>query len=227
MSRLEIISLLGPPGAGKGTVSQQCRERGYAVLSTGNLFREHMAQGTDIGNQAKEIIESGKLVPDSIVAAMVEEWLQKQVARNVSVIFDGYPRTQNQIADLVEMRNRVAPELPIKVIEFSVADQVVIDRICSRVVCSNKSCQAVYSRKQHGDITECVLCGGEIIRRSDDDRKVISERLLIYHSNKSSLVAGYHAADIEIIPFDVTDVSMAEMFPGFLKLTKFNQPELS
>ncbi len=187
---LRALILLGAPGAGKGTQAKEVA-RIYDVphLSTGDMFREHVARGTELGSRAKPIMESGKLVPDEIVLGMVEE----RVARKdcaAGFVLDGFPRTLPQAERLEEILGR----LPLRralAVNLLVDEEAIVRRIASRRTC--KSCGAIYSAGAKMPRVEavCDACGGPIVQRPDDREDVVRQRLATYNEQTRPVVEFY------------------------------------
>ncbi len=187
---LRALILLGAPGAGKGTQAREVA-RLYDVphLSTGDMFREHVAKGTELGRRAKPIMESGKLVPDEIVLAMVEE----RVARKdcaAGFVLDGFPRTLPQAERLEE----ILACLPLRralAVNLLVDDEAVVRRIAARRICN--SCGAIYSAGEKMPRVEgkCDVCGGQVVQRPDDREDVVRQRLATYHEQTRPVTEFY------------------------------------
>lgn len=184
------LILLGAPGAGKGTQAKEvARIYGVPHLSTGDMFREHVAKGTELGRRAKPIMDSGKLVPDEIVLGMVEE----RVARPdcaAGFVLDGFPRTLPQAERLEE----ILSALPLRralAVNLTVDDEAVVRRIVSRRTC--RACGAIYSTetKLPQAAGKCDVCGGELIQRADDREEVVRQRLATYHEQTRPVVEFY------------------------------------
>ncbi len=184
------LILLGAPGAGKGTQAREvARIYGVPHLSTGDMFREHVAKGTELGRRAKPIMESGRLVPDEIVLGMVEE----RVARPdcaAGCVFDGFPRTLAQAERLEEILS-LLPLRRAMAVNLAVDHEVVVQRIISRRTCSK--CGAIYSMgaKMPQVPGKCDVCGGEIIQRPDDREDVVRQRMAAYQEQTRPLIEFY------------------------------------
>jgi adenylate kinase len=181
------IILLGAPGSGKGTQGDLVTKKyGFPRISTGDLLREAVALETPLGKEAKAIMERGDLVADDLVVKMVEERITKPDCTE-GYILDGFPRTINQARKL-ENIDKNHQEV---VIEIYLPDQVVIDRLSTRRICS--SCGTIYNLLDHTPEAEniCNVCSGKIIRRDDDKPEVIQERLKVYHEQTEPLVDYY------------------------------------
>lgn len=197
-----LFIFFGPPACGKGTLAQRCKtESNYITLSTGDLLRHNVAQGTELGKQAKAFMDKGDLVPDSLVSAMVKEWLTQQTANNNPIVLDGYPRTKAQAASLFDMlKDPALASLKMRVIRFTVPEAEVVSRISSRVVCSNKACQKVYSLKAHPPKVAgiCDICGSKLIQRPDDTEPVIKKRYQDYMKTENEILDFYRSNNVSI-----------------------------
>ncbi|NOR12133.1 MAG: adenylate kinase [Candidatus Aminicenantes bacterium] len=183
------IILLGAPGSGKGTQGDLVTKKySFPRISTGDLLREAVALGTPLGKEAKAIMERGDLVADDLVVKMVEERITKPDCAE-GYILDGFPRTINQARKL-ENIDKNHQEV---VIEIYLPDQVVIDRLSARKICSN--CGTIYNLLGHTLEAEniCNVCSGKLIRRDDDKLEVIQARLKVYHEQTEPLVDYYKA----------------------------------
>jgi adenylate kinase len=193
---------LGPPGAGKGTQAKiLARRYGMPHLSTGDMLREAVAQGTKVGVEAKPLMERGELVPDALVTKMVAERLERGDC-NRGCVFDGYPRTVTQAADLDHLFHWRGMGKPL-VIEFRVPADKLLRRLSGRWTCSvNGETYNVYEAppKVAGI---CDFDGGKLIQRPDDRPEVISERLTAYELQTRPLTNYYWRKGV----LDVVDAS--------------------
>lgn len=182
------LILLGPPGAGKGTVGGKLSEElGLPLLSSGDLLREHLKKGTEFGVEAKQYMEKGELVPDEIVMAMIKEELS-QSSFDKGVILDGFPRTLSQ-AQMLDGLFESGDD--VKVIYLTGEDDFLVNRLSKRRVCDN--CGKIYHLinlppKKEGI---CDLCGGKLIQRSDDREEIIRRRLDVYRDMTAPLIQYY------------------------------------
>jgi adenylate kinase len=203
-----IYIFIGPPGSGKGALADWCVQNLlWKQLSTGNLCREHVAEGTDIGLQIDFALKSGKLISDHVVSDMVLDWFEHKVENFPAVILDGFPRTTAQADFLHSALQRLGYKGQILVIEFEIDNQVVVQRLVNRCVCSNKDCQAVYSLIPNSSFSprndmQCNKCKAQLIRRNDDVEDTVKKRLEIYSQHKDSLVAFYRQLVIPIKKLD-------------------------
>lgn len=179
--KLNLV-LLGGPGAGKGTQAEKLVQDGNLThIATGDILREEVDRGTDLGIQAKEYMEKGELVPDELVVNMVE----KRLNEDKGYIFDGFPRTVNQAEALGEV-----VDLDL-VIYIKIDQEEAVRRLSSRRVCSD--CGKIYNTifKKPNREGICDECGGELYQRSDDSAKVIRERFDTFLEETAPLIAYY------------------------------------
>ena len=181
------IILLGPPGAGKGTQARRLSERyGLPIIATGDIFRDHIAQETQLGLQAKDYYDRGDYVPDELTTRMVFERLDRPDVRE-GFILDGYPRTVPQ-AQALE-RHLAQKGTPLSaVLNFKISDAVAVKRLMARLVCPN--CKRTYNTEFKPPRVEgvCDVCGHELTNRADDDEATILRRLEVYHRETKPLV---------------------------------------
>jgi adenylate kinase len=180
---------LGGPGAGKGTQAKRlAQEGGLAHISTGDMLRDHVARGTDLGRQAKAIMESGKLVPDPLIVAMVQARIAEPDAK-AGWILDGFPRTLPQ-AEALDKSLSGAAALS-HVIYFAVPETVLVGRLAGRRTCSK--CGAIWhlENRPTKKAGVCDQCGGELVQRSDDRPEAIGKRIEVYRSQTAPLLAYY------------------------------------
>ena len=188
----DIYIFLGPPGSGKGSLSQLCVKRlGWQQLSTGNLCREYIAQQSEIGKQIDFAIKSGKLIPDSLMLEMVNEWLAQTLSNQPAVIFDGFPRTVPQARALHELIESLK-DVRMNILRMDITHEEVVSRLLARAICQNNKCQSVYSIHKHStqqpkQPMTCDECESPLIRRSDDEESAIYERLKIYAAHEREL----------------------------------------
>lgn len=187
------LLLFGPPGAGKGTQSVLLRDKlGVNHISTGDLFRSAMKQGTELGLKAKGYIDSGNLVPDAVTIAMVREALK---ASKSGFVLDGFPRTLEQALALENMLNELGEKLD-GVISLNVPYEVLSDRLTGRRVC--KACGTVFHVTEKRPKAEgiCDACGGALYQRSDDKESVIGQRLKAYAESTRPLQDFYKSKGV-------------------------------
>lgn len=182
------LVFLGPPGAGKGTqaavVSQSLN---IPHISTGDMFRKAMREGTPTGLKAKAYIDNGQLVPDSVTIEMVAERLAEADCAN-GYLLDGFPRNLDQAKALEGISKLTA------VVDIAVADEKLIARLSGRRVCPK--CGGTYHISKLADEKKCPDCGGELIQRDDDNPATIANRLSVYHAQTSPLTEFYEAKGI-------------------------------
>lgn len=188
------VVLLGPPGAGKGTQAKMLAEKsGLVHVSSGDLFRAALREGTELGMRAKQYMDKGELVPDEVVIDMILERISQPDCAG-GVIFDGFPRTADQAKALEEAlaqhRQRVD-----RVIYMGVPDEVLLKRIAGRRSC--KSCGAVFNIHYFPPKTPdvCDVCGGELYQRSDDTEETARNRLDVYFQQTTPLIDYYRGQE--------------------------------
>ena len=180
------LILLGAPGAGKGTQAEILSKMlNIPTISTGNILRAAMKNGTPVGLKAKEFVESGRLVPDDVIIGIVKERLAEDDCAN-GYILDGMPRTIPQAEALEENGIDIDCALSIEI-----GDDVIIDRMTGRRLCG--SCGASYHLVSHKPQVEgkCDLCGGELVTRKDDAPETVKARLATYHQETEPLKEFY------------------------------------
>lgn len=176
------LILLGAPGAGKGTQAEViCKALNIPAISTGNIIREALAQGTEMGLMAKSFMDAGQLVPDDVVIGIIKERLAKDDCAN-GFILDGFPRTIPQAEALDAMGVIID-----KVIDIEVPDEKIAARMSGRRVC--KDCGSSYHLEYKAPKAEgvCDACDGELIQRKDDAPETVLDRLAVYHKQTEPL----------------------------------------
>jgi adenylate kinase len=168
------LVFFGRQGAGKGTQAKKlCDRYGAPHVSTGDMLRDAVAEGTDFGRKAKEYLESGQLLPDDIMLGIIEDRLHKPDAVSDGFLLDGFPRTVGQAEALLGFADI---DLAIN---LEVPEALVLDRISQRRVC--KQCGHIYSAADASAVAGvCEICGGEVVQREDDTPAAISARLALY-----------------------------------------------
>ena len=176
------LILLGAPGAGKGTQAEIISEKyGIPTVSTGNIIRAALKNGTEMGLKAKSYIDAGELVPDSVVIGIVKERLSEPDCKK-GYILDGFPRTIPQAVALDDMGFVIDAALSIEV-----ADEEIVKRMSGRRVCEKcgASYHTDYKKPQKEGV--CDLCGGSLVTRKDDEPETVKNRLSVYHEQTEPL----------------------------------------
>ena len=184
------LILIGPPGAGKGTQAERVKGKyPIAHISTGDMLRENVRNGTKLGLEAKTFMDAGKLVADGLIIDMMRQRLSENDAQ-AGFLLDGFPRTIAQAEALDGLLRDMSLKLDTVVL-LELSDDVVVRRLTSRRVCS--SCGAIYNTISHPPKVEgvCDICGGKVIQRDDDNESVIRNRLAVYRDQTSPLVDFY------------------------------------
>lgn len=184
------IIMLGAPGAGKGTHAKKITEKfGIPAISTGDIFRENIKNGTELGKKAKEYMDAGNLVPDELVCDLVVDRLKQDDCKN-GYILDGFPRTIPQAEALTAALAKDDDAIDYA-LEIFIEDQAIIDRMSGRRVC--KSCGATYHVVNIPPKTEgvCDECDGELIVRDDDAPETVKKRIDVYHEQTAPLIDYY------------------------------------
>lgn len=189
------IILIGPPGAGKGTQAKRMIDRlGVPQISTGDMFRAAVKEGTPMGLKAKECMDKGALVPDEIVIGVVKERFQKPDAKK-GFVLDGFPRTIEQAKALDALLTEMGTRLD-HVVVIEVPDDFLVERLTGRRTC--KACGYMHHVKFDAPKVEgvCDKCTGDLYLRDDDKEATIRDRLTTYHGQTSPLIEYYGKAGI-------------------------------
>ncbi len=184
------IVMLGAPGSGKGTQAKRLEaERGWLQVSTGDLLRQAVADGTELGRRAKAAMDAGELVSDDIVLGMIKERIAKPDAAS-GFVLDGYPRNSKQAEDLERVLGELGLALDAAIL-MDVDFDILMKRLTGRRTCSKtgKLLNIYFSPKE--EIDACIAAGGELIRRDDDNEETIRNRLEVYKSQTAPLVDYY------------------------------------
>jgi adenylate kinase len=212
------IILLGPPGAGKGTQAKRIEERhGLIQLATGDMLRAAVAAGTDVGRMAKPIMESGQLVPDEILIAMIAERIAAPDCRN-GFILDGFPRTVRQ-AEALDVMLAANQRRLDHVIEMKVDEDALVDRVTGRFSCTK--CGASYHDRHNQPRVPgvCDVCGStSFVRRPDDNADTIKARLAAYRGQTAPILPYYKSKGILATVDGMADIDdVTREIEGILK----------
>ncbi len=182
--------LLGPPGAGKGTQAETIvKEFSIPHISTGDIFRKNIKEGTPLGKKAMEYMDQGKLVPDDLTVELVKDRLLEDDCKN-GFLLDGFPRTIYQADALEDFLKEIGQSLDY-VINISVRKELLIERAVGRRLCKN--CGQAYHMSFNKPLKEgvCDKCGGELIQRKDDTKETVENRINVYREQTEPLIDYY------------------------------------
>jgi adenylate kinase len=196
------IILFGPPGAGKGTQAKKMVDF-YRIpqISTGDILRANVREGTELGLAAKAYMDKGELVPDEVLIGIIKNRLKEQDCEK-GFILDGYPRTIPQADALATILDEIDKPIDV-VLNFEVPDEELVERISGRLICNN--CGASYHRNFNPPKKEdvCDVCGGELSQRADDREEAVQNRLNVYKKQTQPLI-DYYAKQGILISLDGT-----------------------
>ncbi len=185
------LVIMGSPGAGKGTQTKfLSKYYDIAHISTGDILRLEMRNGTDIGKEIAHLMDSGSLVPDDIVTALLKQRIKHDDCKN-GFILDGFPRNRAQAETLDDVVGKID-----KAVYVEVTDDVIIERMSGRVVCP--SCGAIYNKLSNPTKVEgiCDVCAAELIQREDDKATAVKKRLALYHELTKPLISFFEEKGI-------------------------------
>lgn len=187
-----IIIMLGAPASGKGSVAEiLSKEFNIPAISSGDIFRKYISEGTEIGKKANEYMTKGELVPDDLTVQLITDRLNEKDVEN-GLILDGFPRTVNQAKVLDEMLSKQGKKIDI-VVNLETPEDEILERITNRRICTNSNCKAIYNTVLHPSTVEgiCDKCGSALHQRDDDKLEKAKNRLEVYH-RETAPVADYY-----------------------------------
>lgn len=185
------LVLLGPPGAGKGTLAAFLnKELGVPHVSTGDILREEMKNNTPLGQEVKQYVESGGLVPDEVVIKLIDNKFTTDSAIDKGYMLDGFPRTEVQAKDLDVLLDRLSKPVD-SAVYLDASLPVVLERLTGRRIC--RQCGAIFHMKNNPPKQEgvCTACGGEVYQRADDNEETIKNRMDVYMKNTKPVIDYY------------------------------------
>ena len=191
------LLMMGPPGAGKGTqAARLVKKYNIPQISTGDMFRAAVKEGTPLGLKAKAYMDAGSLVPDEVTIGIVRERLAKDDCKG-GFILDGFPRTVEQADALAKILDELGKKISC-VLNISVPADYLVERAVGRRIC--RKCGATYHVKFHAPKAEsvCDECGGELYQRADDNAETMTKRLAAYEASTRPLIDYYKRADVYV-----------------------------
>ncbi|MCD2465004.1 MULTISPECIES: adenylate kinase [unclassified Streptomyces] len=192
------IVLVGPPGAGKGTQAAfLAKNLDIPHISTGDLFRANISQGTELGLKAKAFMDAGDLVPDEVTIGMAKDRMEQPDAVN-GFLLDGFPRNVAQ-AEALDVVLKAEDMQLDAVLDLEVPEDEVVKRIAGRRICRNDSAH-VFHVQYNAPKTEgvCDACGGELYQRADDSEETVRKRLEVYHTQTEPIIDYYRAQNLVV-----------------------------
>ena len=209
------IIMLGAPGAGKGTQAKRIAEK-YVIphISTGDIFRANIKEGTELGMKAKEFMDQGLLVPDEVTIGMLLDRIKKEDCVN-GYVLDGFPRTIPQAESLTKALEEMGQKIDYAV-DVDVPDENIVSRMSGRRACI--TCGATYHVQFAPPKAEgiCDKCGAELVLRDDDKPETVQKRLAVYHEQTQPLIDYYRRAGV-LVSVDGTQ-SMDQVFESIVKI---------
>ena len=182
------VIMMGPPGAGKGTQADRfAAANGIPKISTGDILREAVHAGTDIGRRAKVVMDRGELVGDDVMIGIVRERLERDDAIS-GFVLDGFPRTVAQAAALDDI---MTGRDPLIVVDIVVPEAELVRRLGTRMICEDCGANAPVAAAAATVAAACAKCGGRLVQRADDNQAIVLERLKVYHRQSEPLVEYY------------------------------------
>lgn len=194
---MKRLIVLGAPGSGKGS---QCKwiTKDYDVphISTGDILRKNIADGTELGKEAKAYMDRGELVPSELVIALLKSRLNEEDCKTKGFLLDGFPRTVEQAEALDEYLKENCISLD-RVVNIEVPDEEIMARALNRRTCSNPECKEIYNLRDNAPQVEnvCDKCGSSLFIRDDDNEATVSKRLEVYHTQTEPLIKYYSEQD--------------------------------
>jgi len=192
-----IIIMLGAPASGKGSVAEiLSKEFKIPSISSGDIFRKHIQEKTELGLEAQKYMNEGKLVPDDITVSMIKERLKEKDTKK-GMILDGFPRTNAQAKALDKMLEEEGKKIDI-VVNLQTPEDEILERISNRRICSNTDCKAVYNLKLSPSKVEgiCDKCGSKLYQRDDDKLESAKNRLKVYHKETAPVAKYYEKTGV-------------------------------
>lgn len=210
---MDSYVFLGPPGVGKGSLGELfSKRRGLVHISTGALFREEMSAESSLGKQVKELVAAGTLVPDELVSEMLGKRISQEDVMSQGGLLDGYPRTLQQADMLQKILEGLGRSLAAVVL-IDADKELLLTRLTSRRICTNKECAAIYNIQTNPPKVEniCDRCSSALYQRADDSMETALERLKIYEEQTAPLIDYYKKLGLLVVTKS-EDVSVEENY---------------
>lgn len=186
------IVMLGLPGSGKGTIASKiAADLNLLHISTGDIFRQYIDEGSELGKELESYIKNGLLVPDELTIKIIKDRLMKEDAENGAVL-DGYPRTKEQAVTLDKFLENINRKVDCA-LYLNVDEKVIIERIVNRRLCSNQNCKEIYNLQYKKPSVEglCDKCGSSLIQRKDDNEEIFKQRAKVFYETAPSILEYY------------------------------------
>jgi adenylate kinase len=225
----KIIILLGPPGAGKGTISQALQENNiqYKHVSLGAICRIYSKEDTSLGIKIKTAIDKGNLIDDDLVEMIMNkifnDFQEFDQLDNVIFILDGFPRTFNQAKIFLFLYQKFSMVFDFFVFLINLKESILRDRLVSRYICSNAKCDKIYSCQNEKIIDACKACNALLYKRNDDAIEVIQYRLDLYQKEIGKIIDYFNQYNIEILSLD-GDKNIEHILFDINKMIVLNNP---
>lgn len=210
---IKIVTFLGAPGAGKGTVASRLKERlGINVVAMGDMLRRQVSAQTDLGLQIKQCIEQGKFVANEVVNPVVQSELSL-LAQGTQVILDGYPRTLAQAEYFVGALLDAQSLSQFAILYLDIDHATVEQRLLNRQICASLSCLLV----TNSQAKNCSKCGGSVVKRTDDNQEAITRRLKEFYQSCDSLLNFYHQQGCRVLKINMNDLGVEEAYSAVVE----------
>ncbi len=218
MAVKKIFSFFGSPGAGKGTLAQNCAEKlNFEILSVGNLCRKQILLQTDVGNKIEESLRKNCLIPDQLIVDMVSDWILSKSAKADILILDGFPRTILQVKLFNSFLKRNLPKILFLVINFKIPRDLALKRTLQRRTCVNQDCLFICSDNfESKDVTRCNICGSSVEKRIDDTNENLEKRFEKFPEYEKELLNFYAKIGQQVKDLNIENKNASDVYDCFL-----------